>query len=106
MTFTYDPTDDIGKVRRLVGDTVSAEAELTDEEIEAWLTDHSDNHEKAAISILRQLQAKYAKRATISSGNEKIELGKISDNYSSLISSLERSIGTTSTLTSRRVERL
>jgi len=37
MTFTYDPTDRIGQVRRLIGDRVEASQIFSDEEIEAEL---------------------------------------------------------------------
>ena len=40
MTFTYSLATDIGKVRLNIGDTVTAGAKLTDEEIQIALTAH------------------------------------------------------------------
>jgi len=44
-TWTYDPTNDIGKVRLLIGDTditPTSDAHFTDEEIQAMLTLYGD----------------------------------------------------------------
>lgn len=106
MTFTYDPTDDIGTVRRLIGMTVEAESEISDEEIEAWLTDTGSNAEQAAIKILRQLAARYARKATITSGNEKIEFGNVAANLLAMVKDLEESLGSSgSTIITQRAAR-
>ncbi len=106
MTFTFDPTDDIGKVRRLTGETVEAESETSDEEITAWLADYPAAFELVAVKILRSLAAKWAKRSTITTGNEKIELGKVSDSYRAMADDLETSLGLNLTLKNTGVNRV
>ena len=106
MTFTYTPSDDIGTVRRLTGDTVEAQAELTDEEIQAWLDDNSSNTGTASVKILRSLAAKYARRATFTTGNEQIRLGDVSKNLIAAADALEGDLNTDSTLVNRSVGRM
>lgn len=109
MTFTYDyeTEPDIAKIRFLFGDTVEGESEVSDEEITAVFADVGGNHTTAAIRILRSLAAKYSRRATITSGNEKIELGKVADNLLKMVADLEASAGQTgSPLVSRSVTRV
>lgn len=55
MTFTYDPTSDIGKVRMLVPDRVEANAVFTDEEIEAYLSMNDSNVRRAAAEMLETI---------------------------------------------------
>lgn len=108
MTFTYDyETDpDIAKVRFIFGDTVESESEVSDEEITAVYAESGGSHSAAAIKILRSLAAKYSRRATLTSGNEKIELGKVSDSLLRMVADLEASLGQTgSALVSRTITR-
>jgi 5-enolpyruvylshikimate-3-phosphate synthase len=72
-TYTYDPDTAIGRVRRLIGDRDIANALLSDEEIQSWLTDNGGDTSAASVRILRSLSAEFARKATLSSGNEKIE---------------------------------
>ena len=106
MTFTYVPANDIGKVRRYVGDTVEAEAELTDEEIQAWLDDNANDHVTAAIQILRGLANKWAKRATFKTGNEQINLSDVAKAYLASAQELEATQGQTSVLSNTNVGRM
>src|SRR3990167_7209851 len=106
MSFTYDPTDDIGTVRRLTGETVAVESETTDEDIQAWLDDNSGNVEIAAVKILRSLAAKWAKRSTIQTGNEKLQLSDVSKQYQAMADSLESSLGQDTTLSNVGVNRV
>lgn len=60
MTFTYDPSDgfsDLERVRFWLGDTESAKAKFTDEEILAVIDD-SDSWQEAAVALLDNLIAR------------------------------------------------
>lgn len=60
MTWTYDSTDistDLARVRRNIGDTVSTDPGLTDEEINSFLNDGLS----LDLATLRSAQALYAK---------------------------------------------
>lgn len=94
MSFTYDPTSVIGKVRRLIGDTDESTSETSDETIEAWLAENANSAEATAIKILRSLAASYSRKATITSGNEKIEYGNVAKNLIAMVNDLEGSMGT------------
>ncbi len=52
MTFTYDPTDPVGQVRRLIGDRSEATQVFSDEEIEAELVSASTPLRAAARLLL------------------------------------------------------
>jgi len=52
MSFTYDLTTDIGKVRLLIQDTAIKTAQFSDAEITAFLTMASDVVKVAAIAAL------------------------------------------------------
>lgn len=60
MTFTYDPTTDIGRVRRRVPDKVSATALFTDEEIQSILNDEGSNWKRAAAQCLETIASQQA----------------------------------------------
>jgi hypothetical protein len=53
LTFTYDPTTDIGRVRREIPyEKVLATSILTDEEIQSYLDDEGDDWRLAAAQAL------------------------------------------------------
>lgn len=52
MSFTYDPTTDLGKVRMLIPDRVQADAIFTDEELDAYLEMNGDSVKYAAADAL------------------------------------------------------
>lgn len=52
MTYTYDLSTDVGKVRLLARDNVEADAVFTDEDLEAYLEMEGDNVKKAAAQAL------------------------------------------------------
>ncbi|RJP53621.1 MAG: hypothetical protein C4583_04345 [Anaerolineaceae bacterium] len=60
MTFTYDPTSDIGKVRMMIPDRVGSDALLTDEEIEAYLDMNGDDVRYAAADALDMIASDQA----------------------------------------------
>lgn len=52
MAFTYDLTTDAGKVRRDIGDTVAADAQFTDEEIDSFVTEGGSVKAAAGLALL------------------------------------------------------
>lgn len=70
MSFTYSLSDNVGRVRLLLGDTVSDTANFTDEEIEYFLDTEDDNVNLAAAMGAESMAAKVvgvAKSETIGS---------------------------------------
>lgn len=67
MTVTYDISNDIGKVRLIIGDKVIADAVFTDEEIQVFLTSEGSNN-LAAAALLEAWAATY----TANVDNEKM----------------------------------
>lgn len=55
MTYTYDPTTDIGRVRRTIPDKVETDAFWTDEEIQSFLDDESGDWRKATALALETM---------------------------------------------------
>jgi hypothetical protein len=55
MTFTYDPTTSIGKVRMLIPDRVEDNAIFSDEEIEALLSMNGSNVRRATAEALETI---------------------------------------------------
>lgn len=55
MTYTYQPTTDIGKVRMLIPDRVEASAVFSDEEIQAYLDMNDSNVRRAAAEALETI---------------------------------------------------
>ena len=60
MVVTYDLTNNIGKVRLMIGDTDTTDAVFTDAEITYFLTVNSGNITLAAADALGAWMAKYA----------------------------------------------
>lgn len=52
MAFTYVLTTDTGKVRRDIGDTVEADAQFTDEEIDSFVTEGGSVKAAAGLALL------------------------------------------------------
>ena len=70
MSFTYDLSNNIGKVRNLIGDSVSASAILTDEEITAFLSLRSSDLYQTAATCLYRIAASKALLAKKKSGGD------------------------------------
>jgi hypothetical protein len=51
MSFTYEPTTDIGRVRRTIPDKVEAHAVWSDEEIASFLADEDGWRRAAAMAL-------------------------------------------------------
>ena len=63
MSFTFDNTDNTGKVRALIGDTTEATALLSDEEIAVYLSLTSNDLLKSAAMGLRAIVQKLVSAA-------------------------------------------
>ncbi len=88
MAFTYDPTNDIGKVRLNIGDTDSDAAQFQDSEIQSLLTTYK-NVMAASIAAARALAAKYSRRSDITVESVSKRYSQMSANYLALASQLE-----------------
>lgn len=55
MTFTYDPTNDIGRVRRTIPDKVDGDYFWTDEEIQSFLDDEGGSWRRASALALETM---------------------------------------------------
>lgn len=52
MAFTYDLTTDLGKVRRDIGDTVSAEAHFADDELQSFIDEGGNAKSASGLALL------------------------------------------------------
>jgi hypothetical protein len=77
MTFTYVVTTDLGKLRLILGDTGSASAEFSDEEMNAFIA-MAGTWQQAAIMGCDALIAKYARLVNLT-------LGPRSESYSDIV---------------------
>jgi len=62
MAFTYDLTNNTGKVRLLIPDNDSGAYYLEDAEIAYFLTERGNNVKAAAVMACRQLARKFAQK--------------------------------------------
>lgn len=96
LTWTYDAeqlaASELFRVRRRIGDVNVAGGATTtyfsDQEITFAITDAGDET-SATIRLLRDIAVIYADKATVATGSQRIELGKISAQYSALADGLE-----------------
>jgi hypothetical protein len=51
-TYTYDLATDIGKVRRDIADTDTADAQFTDEELDSWIDEAGSVKGAAGLALL------------------------------------------------------
>jgi len=94
MTFTYDTTTSVGRLRLAIGDTVEDDAEFTDAELEV-LIDVAGSWQAAAVMGCDSLIAKYAKLVDITLGPRKEALGQIVEHYKTLRAHLAQGVGGT-----------
>jgi len=66
MSFTYDLSTNVGKVRLMIPDNDSTAYDLQDAEIEYFLEQEGNSVIYAAIACCQWLARKYAKQATFS----------------------------------------
>lgn len=92
MTWTYDDTDpggsDKDQVRLMVGDTDSADEQLTDEEITYFLTTYTTVG-SAAVYAARAILAEVSRQVTRAVGDLRISLSDRAKAYRELIKDLE-----------------
>ncbi len=89
MSFTFDTTTNIGKVRTLINDTTEASAVLSDEEINVFLGLESNDIYMSAASALesiiinKQLLSKLIAAGDYKEDNRNVadKLGKIAERY-------------------------
>jgi hypothetical protein len=68
VTHTYDPTTDIGRIRReIIREQSSTTALLTDEVIQSYLTDNDDDWRLAAAEVLDFYANNYIDRLQVMS---------------------------------------
>lgn len=70
MTFTYDVTTALGKVRLWIQDTDANAYAFSDEEINAVMSDHSDDVRQSSASLLLILANSKAKLAKMKSAGK------------------------------------
>ncbi len=82
MTFTYsstaDPQTTLGKIRLAIGDTDSTAALFTDEEIDVYRDNRSDNILLVAADLCDVLATRYALLVTTDVGGQKIDYSNLS----------------------------
>lgn len=90
MSFTYDLTTDIGKVRLALGDTSDGSgmrpdgANFEDEELDTFLVLEGDDVELATARALEVLANQWASRADLQVGPRKESLSQIATRYAEL----------------------
>lgn len=92
MSFTYDPSTDLGKVRLYLGDTNVSSPALTDEDINALLPTFLSPL-TTAIALARALAGKYARSVSFSVEGLSISNSAKADHYLALAESLTKMVG-------------
>ena len=101
MTWTYDLTNDIGKVRLLISDTDIApvtDAHFSDEEIQVFLTMEGDSVNLAAADALEAWAAIYSANVDSESIGDYSYTQKVVDNMLSIAQRLRENESTTPVL--------
>ena len=100
MSFTYVLTTDIGKVRLEIGDVSSAigagvkpdGTNLTDEEIQVWLT-REETVGRAAAAACEALSTTWARVADVAVGPRRESLGQVAKQYAERAKALREQHG-------------
>jgi hypothetical protein len=71
MTYSYDPTTDLGRMRRTIPDRVEATALFSDEELQSFLDDEGD-WRRATASALETIASDAAMLISMSAGGTSI----------------------------------
>lgn len=93
MSWSYsgDPNDcSKDLVRFLIGDTDLDDQQLSDEEINAMLTNNSSNAYMAAVACVRALIGRFTRYVTKSVGDLSISYGERLSNYQDLLAQLQQ----------------
>jgi len=96
MTFTYTVSDtpsDLTKVRYYIGDTDSATAMFTDEEVSMVLSIESDDVGAAVISLIETAMAKLAKEPDMQADWLKVDWRRSADNWATLLGKMKERFG-------------
>jgi len=96
MTFTYTVSDtpsDLTKVRYYIGDTDSATAMFTDEEVSMVLSIESDDVGAAVISLIETAMAKLAKEPDLQADWLKVDWRRSADNWATLLGKMKERFG-------------
>lgn len=96
MTFTYTVSDtptDLTKVRYYLGDTDSATAMFTDEEISMVLSIESDDVGAAVISLIKTAKAKLAKEPDMQADWLKIDWRRSAVQWDILLGEMKEYFG-------------
>ena len=88
MTVSYDITNNVGKIRLKIGDTDTTDAVFTDEELEIFLADQSNNIKLASAEALEAWAAKYGAKADSEKIGDYAYTQKIVDNMTKLAAKL------------------
>jgi len=90
MAFTYVLTNDIGKVRFLIGDNIAADAFLADDEITYLLTLHP-NVRSASVEACKAIAARMSREADKSIGDLSLSYSQRATAYLTLAKELQAS---------------
>ena len=88
MSYTYDITTNVGKVRLLTGDKILTDPVFTDEEIEIFLSRQSNSINLAAAEALEAWAASYSANANSEEVGDYAYTQKIIDNMLKLAKQL------------------
>ena len=89
MSFTYDLTTNIGKVRLLIPDNEETAYDIEDAEITYFLTEVGSNVNAAAIRACKWLARKYAKQATFTADGLNVQLTQRAQAFAERAAELE-----------------
>ena len=88
-SYTEDPGSSTkDAVRFYVGDTIGADPQITDEEIEFLLTDEGTNALRAAARAAEAISAKYARQVDKTVGGLSLQAGRRAEKYATLAKEL------------------
>lgn len=107
MTFTYSSTSvttALAKVRLEIGDTDSTAALFTDEELDVYLDNRSDNVLLAAADACDALATRFARAYAFSTDGQSFQRQQMSQMYAKRATELRRRASGISTLEPTRVD--
>jgi len=87
--FTYNLTDNIGKVRLLIPDNNADAYDLEDDEITYFLDQCGASVAAAAVRACKWLARKYSKKATFSADGLSVQLGERAQMFAARAKELE-----------------
>jgi hypothetical protein len=97
MAFTYDITTNRGKVRFLLGDTVSTSSYFTDDEIDYLLSKNSSDIDASAMEGALQLSLQFARTPNKKIGDLSLTYQDISNSFLKIYNALKSKSSSTCT---------